>query len=97
VSSPSASHESAESRPASLDDVGAGLQIQMIGVVARTACATKLFHRFRKQQALTLALGANGDERGRVDVAVRSTDDPCAAEPSRQFGGVNAEKGSRTS
>jgi hypothetical protein len=52
---------------------------------------TKLFHGFR-QNGLDCGLGTDSDECGRVDVAVRSTDDTGAAESSRQFG-VNAEEG----
>ena len=62
----------------------------MIGV-CQNSLRAKLFHGFR-QYCLDGGLGADGDERGRVDVAVRSTDDAGTAEPSGQFG-VNAEEG----
>ncbi len=82
-------HERAE--PACLlDDVGAGLQIQM-ECVGQNRLRAKIFHGFR-QDCLDGGLGADGDERGRVDVAVRSPDHAGAAEPSGQFG-VNTEEG----
>ena len=82
-------HERAE--PACLlDDVGAGLQIQMVGV-GQNRLRAKLFHGLR-QHRLDGGLGADGDERRGVDVAVRSADDAGATEPSGQFG-VNAEEG----
>ena len=72
-----------------LDDVGPGLQVQVIGVGQNSLCA-KLFHGFR-QHRLDGGLGADGDERRRVDVAVRGADHAGATEPSGQFG-VNAEE-----
>ena len=64
-----------------VDDVGAGLQVQVVGVGQNSLCA-KLFHGFR-QDGLDGGLGADGDEGRGVDVAVRGSDDAGAPEPSR--------------
>ena len=73
-------HECAQ--PAGLlDDVGAGLQVQVVGVGQNSLCA-KFFHRFR-DDGLHGRLGADGDEGRGVDVAVRGSDDTGAPEPSR--------------
>src|SRR6185436_17735903 len=71
------------------DDVRARLQIQMVGIGQNSLC-TKLFHGLR-QNGLDGGLGAYGDERRRVDVAVRRADDAGTTRPSGQFG-VNAEE-----
>ena len=56
-------------QPAGLvDDVGARLQIQVIGV-GQDSLRAKFFHRFR-QDSLDGGLGADCDERRSVDVAV---------------------------
>ncbi len=73
-------HEGAQ--PAGLlDDVGAGLQIQMVGVGQKSLCA-KFFHRLR-DDGLHGGLRADGDEGRSVDVAVRGSDDTGATQPSR--------------
>jgi len=51
---------------------------------------TKLFHSFWRH-GLDGGLGADGDERRCVDVAVRSPDDAGTTEPAGQFG-VNGEE-----
>ena len=66
-----------------VDDVGARLQVQVIGV-GQNSLRAKFFHRFG-QHGLDGGLGADGDERRRVDVAVRSADDAGAPEPPGQF------------
>ena len=81
-------HERAESAGL-VDDVGAGLQVQVVGV-GQNRLRAKLFHRLR-QHGLDGGLGADGDERRRVDVAVRRADHAGATEPSGQFR-VNAEE-----
>ena len=72
-------HERAESARL-LDDVGAGLQIQVVGV-GQNRLRAKLFHGLG-QDGLDGRLGADGDERRRVDVAVRGADDAGATAPS---------------
>ena len=72
-------HECAQ--PACLfDDVGAGLQVQVVRVGQNSLCA-KLFHGFR-HDSLHGGLGADRDEGRGVDVAVRCSDDTGAPEPS---------------
>ena len=66
-----------------VDDVRARLQVQVVGV-GQNRLRTKLFHGLR-QHRLDGGLGADGDERRRMDVTVRGADHPGAAEPSRQF------------
>ena len=72
-------HECAQSA-CLLDDVGAGLQVQMVGVGQNSLCA-KFFHRFG-DDGLHRGLGADGDEGRSVDVAVRGSDDTGAPQPS---------------
>jgi hypothetical protein len=61
----------------------------MVGIGQNSLC-TKLFHGLR-QNGLDGGLGAYGDERRRVDVAVRRADDAGTTKPSGQFG-VNAKE-----
>ena len=74
-------HERAQSA-CLVDDVGARLQVQVVGVGQNRLC-TKLFHGLG-QHGLDGGLGADGDERRRVDVTVRGSDHAGAAEPSGQ-------------
>ena len=62
----------------------------MVSVGQNSLC-TKTFHGLW-QHRLDGGLGADGDERRSVDVAVRSSDHACATESAGQFR-VNAEKG----
>src|SRR6201991_146601 len=81
-------HERAESA-CLLNDVGTRLQIQVI-CVGQNSLRAKLFHGLR-YYGLDGGLGADGDERRRVDVAVRGTDDAGTTEPTGQFG-INGEE-----
>jgi hypothetical protein len=75
-------HERAESARL-LDDVWARLQIQVIRV-CQDSLRAKFFHGFR-HHGLDGGLGADSDERRRVDVAVRGADDAGTTEPTGQF------------
>ena len=82
-------HERAESAGV-VDDVGAGLQVEVVGVGQhglRAEFAHGLWqHRFDRR------LGADRDERRGLDVAVRGVDDAGATPPAGQFG-VDGEEG----
>ena len=75
-------HERAQSA-CLVDDVGAGLQVEVVGVRQNSLCA-KLFHRFG-QDGFDGGLGADGDEGRSVDVAVRCSDHTGAPQPSRKL------------
>ena len=71
-------HEGAEAARL-VDDVGAGLQIEVVGV-GQNRLRANVFHRLG-QHRLDGGLRADGDERRSVDVAVRRVDDADPAEP----------------
>ena len=75
-------HESAQTARL-FDDLGARLQIQVIRV-GQDSLRAKFFHRFR-QDSLDGGLGADGDERRSVDVAVLGPDHARASEPPGHF------------
>jgi hypothetical protein len=66
-----------------LDDVCAGLKIQVVGVGQKSLC-TKFFHHLR-DDGLHGGLGSDGDECRSMDVAVGRSDHTGAAEPSRKL------------
>ena len=71
-------------KPARLvDDVRARLQVQVVGV-GQDRLRAELCHALR-QHGLDRRLGADGDERRRLDIAVRGSDDASTPEPPGQF------------
>ena len=58
--------------------------------VGQDSLRAKIFHRFR-QHGLDRRLGANGDERRRVDIAVPGSDDASTPDSPGQFR-IDAER-----